>query len=240
MTVAIKDYNVMIDWKNIFEQLEKNDLITYENIRKIATGQGDNYTSGCLLDYNYFKSYYKTVAINLSKQKALDADPKVIQQINFTGKLDWGGQTTMYFIIEETKETILDFLRGTVRVLFFYFVLIWYQHKMTQYNTLNVKLSNSQLNKVKSGIKHITKVTLKLSSDVVGDSNDENNCWNKLRLANTQVSKLRKGFANGLSANTKLSKTELHKIGQSGQFLGRLLEPFLKTGLSFMKIFLSH
>ena len=111
---------------------------------------------------------------------------------------------------------------------------------MTQYDTLNVKLSNSQLNKVKSGIKHITKVTLKLSSDVVGDSNDENNCWNKLRLANTQVSKLRKGFANGLSANTKLSKTELHKIGQSGQFLGRLLEPFLKTELSFMKNFLSH
>ena len=131
MTVAIKDYNVMIDWKNIFEQLEKNDLITYENIRKIATGQGDNYTSGCLLDYNYFKSYYKMVAINLSKQKALDADPKVIQQINFTGKLDWGGQTTMYFIIEETKETILDFLQGTVGVLFFYFVLIWYQPKMT-------------------------------------------------------------------------------------------------------------
>ena len=64
------------------------------------------------------------VAINLSKQKALDADPKVIQQINFTGKLDRGGQTTMYFIIEETKETILEFLRGTVRVLFFYFVLI--------------------------------------------------------------------------------------------------------------------
>ena len=93
---------------------------------------------------------------------------------------------------------------------------------------------------MKSGIKHITKVTLKLSSDVVGDSNDENNCWNKLRLANTQVSKLHKGFANGLSANTKLSKTELHKIGQSGQFLGRLLEPFLKTGLSFMKNFLSH
>ena len=114
----------MIDGKNFFEQLEKNDLITYENIRKIATGQGDDYTSGCLLDYNYFKSYYKMIAINLSKQKALDADPKVIQQINFTGNIDRGGQTTMYFIIEETKETILDFLQGTVGVLFFYFVLI--------------------------------------------------------------------------------------------------------------------
>ena len=121
----------MIDGKNFFEQLEKNDLITYENIRKIATGQGDDYTSGCLLDYNYFKSYYKMIAINLSKQKALDADPKVIQQINFTGNIDRGGQTTMYFIIEETKETILDFLQGTVGVLFFYFVLIWYQPKMT-------------------------------------------------------------------------------------------------------------
>ena len=77
---------------------------------------------------------------------------------------------------------------------------------MTQYNILNVKLSNSQLNKLKSGVKNGTKVTLKLSSNVVGDSNDENNFCHKL-LTNTQVSRLRKAFANGSSANIKLSKT---------------------------------
>ena len=76
---------------------------------------------------------------------------------------------------------------------------------MTQYNTLNVKLSNSQLNKLKSGIKNGTEVTLKLSSNVVGDSNDENNFPNKLILTNTQVLRLRKAFANSSSANIKLS-----------------------------------
>ena len=84
---------------------------------------------------------------------------------------------------------------------------------MTQYNALNLKLSNSQLNKLKSGIKNNTEVTLKTSSNVVGDSNDENNFPHKMLLTNTQVSKLRKAFANGLSANIKLSKTQLHKIG---------------------------
>ena len=106
---------------------------------------------------------------------------------------------------------------------------------MTQYNTSNVKLSNSQLEKLKSGIKNGAEVTLKLSSKVVGDSNDENNFPHKLLLINTQVSKLRKVFANNSSANIKLSKTQLHKIGQSGGFLGRLLGPLLETGLPLSK-----
>ena len=106
---------------------------------------------------------------------------------------------------------------------------------MTQYNTSNVKLSNSQLEKLKSGIKNCAEVTLKLSSKVVGDSNDENNFPHKLLLINTQVSKLRKVFANNSSANIKLSKTQLHKIGQSGGFLGRLLGPLLETGLPLRK-----
>ena len=106
---------------------------------------------------------------------------------------------------------------------------------MTHYNILNIKLSNSQLNKLKSGIRIGTEVTLKLRSNVVGHSNDENNFPHKLLLTNTQVSSLRKAFANGSSANIKLSKTQLHKIGQSGGFLGRLLGPLLKTGLPLME-----
>ena len=77
----------------------------------------------------------------------------------------------------------------------------------------------------------IPKVTLKLSSNVVGDSNDENNFPYQLLLTNTQVSRLCKAFANGSSANIKLSKTQLHKIGQSGRFLDRSFGPFVKTGL---------
>ena len=102
---------------------------------------------------------------------------------------------------------------------------------MTQYRTLNVKLSNSELSILKSGIKNGTEVTLKLSSNVVVDFNDENNFPHNLLLTNTQVSRLRKAFANGSSANIKLSKPQLHKIGQLGEFLGRLLGPLLKTGL---------
>ena len=106
---------------------------------------------------------------------------------------------------------------------------------MTQYNTLTVKLSDSQLNKLKSGTKNGTEATLKFSWNVVGNSNDENNFLHKLLLTNSQVSKLRKAFANNSSANTKLSKTQLHKIVRSGGFLGRLLGPLLKTGLLLMK-----
>ena len=102
---------------------------------------------------------------------------------------------------------------------------------MTKYNTLDIKLSNSQLNKLKSGIKNNTEVTLKILSNVIGDSNDENNFRRKLLISNTQVSRLRKAFANNSLANIKSSKTNLYKIGQSGGFLGRLLGPLLKTGL---------
>ena len=85
----------MIDWKNFFDQPIKNDKITNENISRIATGQGDDYTTGCLLDYAYFENYCKIIAIHLSKQHTLDANPRA----------------------EEAKETVLDLLQGTVKVL---------------------------------------------------------------------------------------------------------------------------
>ena len=109
--------HVMIDWKIFFDQPLKNDKVTYKNIRKIATGQGDDYTTGCLLDYIYFKNYYKMLEVALSKQQALDADPKAIQQINFTANLDRAGNTRFYFILEEAKETVFEFSQGTVKVL---------------------------------------------------------------------------------------------------------------------------
>ena len=107
----------MVDEKNFFDHPVKNDLRTYENIRKIATGQGDNYTTACLLDYNYFKNCYNMIAIDLSKQQTLDADPKVIQEINFTADLDGARQKPKYFIIEEAKQTALAYPQETVRVL---------------------------------------------------------------------------------------------------------------------------
>ena len=76
ITVEIRDFNVMVDGQNFFDQPVKNNFWTYNSIRKIAVGQGDDNTTDCLLDYNYFKNYYKMIARNLSKQKALDTDPK--------------------------------------------------------------------------------------------------------------------------------------------------------------------
>ena len=107
----------MIDEKNFFDQTVKNNKIMFENIRKIATSQGDDYTTGCLIDYIYFKNYYKMIAADLKKQQALDADPKAIQQIDFTANLDRAGNTRIYFILEEAKETVLYFSQGTVNVL---------------------------------------------------------------------------------------------------------------------------
>ena len=107
----------MIYGKNFFDQTVKNDKVTYENIRKIATGWGDDYTTGCLLDYTYFKKYWKLIVVDLSKPQALDADPKAIQQITFAANLDGAGNTRFYFILEKVKETVFEFSQGTIKVL---------------------------------------------------------------------------------------------------------------------------
>ena len=115
--IEIKDYNVMINGENFFDRPIKNNKVTYENIRKIATGQGDDYTTGCLLDYPYFKDSYKMSVVDLGKQQILNSDPRVVQQINFTENLDRTGNARLYFILEEAKETKFDFSQGTVKVL---------------------------------------------------------------------------------------------------------------------------
>ena len=126
--IEIKYYSVMIHGQNVFDQPVKHDMKTYVDIWKVSTGQGDDYIAGCLLDYPYFKEHYELIAIDLIKQQALDADPKPIQQINFTGNLNQGrninDNTTMFLIIEETKETVLGFSQGTVKVLPIYFTLM--------------------------------------------------------------------------------------------------------------------
>ena len=107
----------MINGENFFDQPIKYKKITYDNIRKTATGYGDVYATGCLLDYPYLIETYKMIAVDLNKQKALDFDPKAIQKINFTANLDRAGNTRVYVILEEAKETVLDFSQGIVKVL---------------------------------------------------------------------------------------------------------------------------
>ena len=152
------------------------------------------------------------MAIDLSKQQALDVDPKAMQKTNFTGNIDQAENTSIFFIIEEAKETVLNSSEGTVKILQFYFVLIKYQHKITKY----AKFSNSKLNKLKSRIKNGTQVTLNLSTNMVGDSNNSNGETNflyKLLLTDTQVSRICKTFANGSSASKKLNCLKWYSQG---------------------------
>ena len=146
---------------------------TYENIRKIATGKGDDYTTGCLLDYPYFKENYKMIAIDLSRQNELDTDPRAIQQINFTANLDRAGNTIIFFITEEAKETVFEFSRGTIYA-----------------------------------IKNENDLVIRLSLNMIGDSNDKGNFPHELLLTNRQVSSIRKAFANNSSVDIKFSKAQ--------------------------------
>ena len=97
------------DWKYFLDQPVKRNKITYDNIRKIATGRGDDYTTSCLLDYTYFRDIYRMIAIDLSKRQALNSNRKAIQEINFNASLKREGNTKIFFILEEAKETVLDF-----------------------------------------------------------------------------------------------------------------------------------
>ena len=110
--------------KHFFDQPVKNYLRTYNNIRKNVLGQGHDYTSGCLLDY--FKECYNIVTIDLSKQQQFDADPKAIQQINFTSSVDREGNRAIFVIIAKLKEIILDFFTRNSEIIvnLFYFNII--------------------------------------------------------------------------------------------------------------------
>ena len=105
--------------KSFFDQSVKNTKITFENIRKTVTGQGDYYTTGCLLDYAHFRDISKRTRTVLSKEQALDANPKTIQQINFIANLDRAGNARIFFILEEAKKTVSDFSQGNLKFLHF-------------------------------------------------------------------------------------------------------------------------
>ena len=111
LRVNITNYNVLIDGRNFYDQSINSLVRQYDKIRKIATGQGDDYTIGYLLDYQYFKHHYNLIAIDLSGQKELDADSGAIQQIEFYGMLKINLQVC------KSKETMLQFSKGTAKVL---------------------------------------------------------------------------------------------------------------------------
>ena len=112
----LNKYNVIIDGQNFYDNPVESDIEKYRELKKVMIGKGEDYTTGSLLDYNYFKKHYKLVAVDLSKQKELDADPRAIQQIEFKYML--GTNSTIYWVLEKSKETILKFYKGTVKVYY--------------------------------------------------------------------------------------------------------------------------
>ena len=118
--VKIDNYNIEIDGRNFYDQPINDSIKQYDEIRKISTGKGDDYTTGCLLDFDYFEKNYRIIAADLSKQKALDADSRATQQIIFTGKIKATAANTrviIFYVLEKSEETILEFSKGTTKVL---------------------------------------------------------------------------------------------------------------------------
>ena len=106
----------MIDGRNFYDQPINNLIKQYYDVRKLSTGQGDDYTTGCLLDDTYFKDNYRLIAVDLSKRKSLDADPRAIQQIVFEGVAN-NSKIRLYTILEKSKEAVLEFYKGTAKAL---------------------------------------------------------------------------------------------------------------------------
>ena len=118
--VKIENYNIEIDGRNFCDQPINDSIKQYDEIRKISAGQGDDYTTGCLLDFSYFEKNYKIIVVDLSKQNALDADSRAIEQIIFTGEIKATVANTrviIFYVLEKSKETILEFSKRTTKVL---------------------------------------------------------------------------------------------------------------------------
>ena len=115
----IENYNVLINGRNFYDQPINDIIKQYDEVRKVSTGYGDDYTTGFLLDYAYFKDNYRLIVFDLSKQKSLDADPRAIQQILFQGVVGGDNNTKirLYTVLEQSKETMLEFSKRTAKVL---------------------------------------------------------------------------------------------------------------------------
>ena len=110
----LNKYNAIIDGRDFYDNPVESDIEKYRQLKKLMIGKGEDYTAGSLLDYNYFQKHYKLIAVDLSKQKELGADPRAIQQIELKYML--GTNSSIYWVLEKSKETILDFYKGTVKV----------------------------------------------------------------------------------------------------------------------------
>ena len=113
LRIDLEKYNVIIDGRNFYDNPIESDIEKYRELKKVMIGKGGDYTAGSLFDFNYFDKH-KLIAVDLFKQKELDADPRAIQQIEFKYML--GTNSTIYWVLEKSKETILESYKGIVKV----------------------------------------------------------------------------------------------------------------------------
>ena len=191
------------------EKTIDSDIKRYEEIRKLTTGQGEDYTTGCLLDYDYIKNHYRLMAVDLSRQKVLDAYPKSIQQIEFVGQLKKVNNAInnpesifILMILEKIKEKRLKLSQGSLTV--------WW--KIANYQEATVKLTNTQLNRLKSAAVNKTGTILRLNKKNFEDEESPHEFFQTTR----QTTKLRNvNNANNMLTDIKLSKAQISKIIQS-------------------------
>ena len=191
------------------EKTIDSDIKRYEEIRKLTTGQGEDYTTGCLLDYDYIKNHYRLMAVDLSRQKELDAYPKSIQQIEFVGQLKKVNNAInnpesifILMILEKIKEKRLKLSQGSLTV--------WW--KIANYQEATVKLTNTQLNRLKSAAVNKTGTILRLNKKNFEDEESPHEFFQTTR----QTTKLRNvNNANNMLTDIKLSKAQISKIIQS-------------------------
>ena len=166
--ISLNKYNVIIDGRNFYDNPIESDIEKYRELKKVMIGKGEDYTTGSLLDFYYFKKRYKLVAVDLSKQKELDADPRAIQQIEFKYMLE--ANSTIYWILEKTKETILEFYKGTVK----------------SNEGLTLRLSTKNFNK--DEVPHELLLTTRQNTKLRNALN--NNSATDIKLSKAQIKKL--------------------------------------------------
>lgn len=190
---------MLIDWRNFYDQLINDPVKQYDEVRKVAIGQDDDYTTGCLLDYAYFKDSYKLIAVDLSKQKLVDADLRVIQQIVLKGVAKVkesvelataaGEKLRLYTVLERLKETVLEFYKGTAKDELPYELLLTTRQKTKLGNAFNnimpadIKLSKTQISKINQSGGFLGA----LLSKIVGPLVKNNNILSKNVLALLEV-----------------------------------------------------
>ena len=212
----IDSYNIIINEKGFYDQAIDSDIKRYEEIRKLTTGQGEDYTTGWLLDYDYIKNHYRVIAVDLSRQKELYAKSKAIQQLRFDGQLknpsnEILANESMFVLttLEKIKGRRLKFSQGSVTVL----------EKMANYQEARVKVTITQLNKLKSAAKNKTGTILK----IIKKNFEDEELPRELFLTRRQTTKIKNAFVNNMSTDIKLSKAQVSKMIQCGGFLCNIL-----------------